>query len=168
MSNSTPDRRSLLALFPGQPTPRPYDRAMEVPRTRHHSRRTEQAYCFGSDPTESEGGKQKAESGTRLVLLPSAFCFLPSALSRGPQPPRPAVKGALGRQLGDCTNRKITEANRRPRVKLVTQQAAAAAARQGRFRLRPTGKEFHAGQPEQEFGRASTGGMRRCMNGMRP
>jgi site-specific recombinase XerD len=31
-------------MFPGQPTPRLYDRMVEVLRTRHYSRRTEQAY----------------------------------------------------------------------------------------------------------------------------
>jgi hypothetical protein len=31
-------------MFPGQPTPRLYDRVVEVLRTRHYSRRTEQAY----------------------------------------------------------------------------------------------------------------------------
>jgi site-specific recombinase XerC len=33
-----------LGLFPGEPTPRLYDRVVEVLRTRHCSRRTEQAY----------------------------------------------------------------------------------------------------------------------------
>ena len=85
MNNSTPDRRSLLGLFPGQPTPRPYDRVMEVPRTRHYSRRTEQAYRFRDTPTEGEAGKEKTESGTGLVLLPSAGrygCSAALALSR--------------------------------------------------------------------------------------
>jgi site-specific recombinase XerC len=44
MNNSPGDRRSPLGLFPGQPTPRLYDRVVEVLRTRHYSRRTEQAY----------------------------------------------------------------------------------------------------------------------------
>ena len=33
-----------MGLFPGPPTPRLYDRVVEVLRTRHYSRRTEQAY----------------------------------------------------------------------------------------------------------------------------
>ena len=44
MNNSWADRRSPLGLFPGEPTPRFYDRMVEVLRTRHYSRRTEQAY----------------------------------------------------------------------------------------------------------------------------
>jgi len=44
MNNSPADRRSPLGLFPGQPTPRICDRTVEVLRTRHYSRRTEQAY----------------------------------------------------------------------------------------------------------------------------
>jgi len=44
MSKSMADRRSPLGLFPGQPMPRLYDRAVEVLRTRHYSRRTEDAY----------------------------------------------------------------------------------------------------------------------------
>jgi hypothetical protein len=32
-----------LELFPGQPTPRLYDRVVEMLRTRHYSRRTEEA-----------------------------------------------------------------------------------------------------------------------------
>jgi len=65
MNNSTLDRRLPLGLFPGQPAPRLYDRLADVLRTRHHSRRTEQAYCFRNDPTRSEGGKQKAEGRVR-------------------------------------------------------------------------------------------------------
>ena len=44
MNNSVADRRSPLGLFPGQPAPRLYDRVVEVLRTRHYSRRTEEAY----------------------------------------------------------------------------------------------------------------------------
>ena len=44
MSKSMADRRSPLGLFPGQPLPRLYDRLVEVLRTRHDSRRTEEAY----------------------------------------------------------------------------------------------------------------------------
>ena len=44
MNNSSACRRSPLELFPGQPTPRLYDRVVEVLRTRHYSRRTEEAY----------------------------------------------------------------------------------------------------------------------------
>jgi site-specific recombinase XerD len=45
MNNSTADRRLPLGLLPGQPTPRLYDRVVEVLRTRRYSRRTEQTYC---------------------------------------------------------------------------------------------------------------------------
>jgi hypothetical protein len=41
MNNSPADRRSPLGLFPGQPTPRLYERVVEILRTRHYSRRTE-------------------------------------------------------------------------------------------------------------------------------
>ena len=44
MNNSVADRRSPLGLFPGQPAPRLYDRVVEVLRTRHYSRRTEEGY----------------------------------------------------------------------------------------------------------------------------
>jgi site-specific recombinase XerC len=44
MNNSPAARRSPLGLFLGEPTPRLYDRVVGVLRTRHHSRRTEQAY----------------------------------------------------------------------------------------------------------------------------
>jgi hypothetical protein len=44
MNNSPADRRSPLGLFPGEPAPRLYGRVVEVLRTRHYSRRTEQAY----------------------------------------------------------------------------------------------------------------------------
>ena len=37
-------RRFPLGTFPGQPTPRLYDRVVEVLRARHYSRRTEEAY----------------------------------------------------------------------------------------------------------------------------
>ncbi len=39
-------RRSPLGLFPDKPTPRLYDRTVEVLRVRHDSRRAEQAYFF--------------------------------------------------------------------------------------------------------------------------
>lgn len=46
MSSSTRNRRSPLGLFPGQPTPRLYDCMVEALRTRHYSRRTEEAYLY--------------------------------------------------------------------------------------------------------------------------
>ena len=44
MNNSTRECRSPLGCFPGQPTLRLYDRAVEGLRARHFSRRTEEAY----------------------------------------------------------------------------------------------------------------------------
>jgi hypothetical protein len=44
MSNSSADRRSPLGLFPDQPEPSLYDCAVEALRSRHYSRRTEEAY----------------------------------------------------------------------------------------------------------------------------
>jgi len=41
------NRRSSLGPFPGEPAPRLYDRVVEALRTRHCSRRTEQAYIQG-------------------------------------------------------------------------------------------------------------------------
>ena len=38
------DRAGPLGLFPGRPTPRLYDSAIEAMRVRHYSRRTEEAY----------------------------------------------------------------------------------------------------------------------------
>jgi len=37
-----------LGLFPGQPAPRLYDHMVEALRTRHYSRRTEEAYVHWS------------------------------------------------------------------------------------------------------------------------
>ena len=45
MGCSPADRQSPLGLFPAQPTPRLYDRVVEVLRTRHYSRRNEQTYA---------------------------------------------------------------------------------------------------------------------------
>jgi integron integrase len=44
VNNTSADRQLPLGLFPGQPKPRLYDRVVEALRTRHYSRRTEQAY----------------------------------------------------------------------------------------------------------------------------
>ena len=44
MNNSPACRPSPLELVPGQPAPRLYDAVVEVLRTRHYSRRTEEAY----------------------------------------------------------------------------------------------------------------------------
>ena len=44
MNNSPAARRSPLGLFLGEPTPRLYDRVVEVLRTRHYSLTTQQAY----------------------------------------------------------------------------------------------------------------------------
>ena len=44
MLTSTADRQLPLGLFPGQAKPRLYGRVVEVLRTWHYSRRTEQAY----------------------------------------------------------------------------------------------------------------------------
>ena len=44
MSNSVVDPRSPLGLFSGQPKPRLYDCVVDALRSRHYSRRTEEAY----------------------------------------------------------------------------------------------------------------------------
>jgi integrase len=44
MNKSAADRRSPRWLFPGQPEPGLYSRVVELPHTRHHSRRTEEVY----------------------------------------------------------------------------------------------------------------------------
>ncbi len=49
MGTSGANRQSPLGLFPAQPTPRLYDWVVEVLRTRHYSRRTEQTYESGYD-----------------------------------------------------------------------------------------------------------------------
>jgi len=43
MNNSTRECSLPLGCFRGQPTPKLYDRVVEVPRARHYSRRTEEA-----------------------------------------------------------------------------------------------------------------------------
>src|SRR3970040_96707 len=44
MGTSSANRQSPLGLFPAQPSPRLYDRVVEVLRARHYSCRTEEAY----------------------------------------------------------------------------------------------------------------------------
>ncbi len=44
MNNLAAPRQSPLGLSPGQPTPRLYDRLVEILQTRHYSRQTEEAY----------------------------------------------------------------------------------------------------------------------------
>ncbi len=44
MSTSAAESSLAIGVFPGQPTPRLYDRVVEVLRTRHYKRRTEEAY----------------------------------------------------------------------------------------------------------------------------
>jgi integron integrase len=44
MTSVTGQRRAPLGLFPDKPSPRLYDRIVEVLRVRHYSRRTEEAY----------------------------------------------------------------------------------------------------------------------------
>lgn len=44
MTATTRQRRSPLGLFPDNPSPRLYDRIVDVLRVRHYSRRTEEAY----------------------------------------------------------------------------------------------------------------------------
>jgi len=44
MKNSIRGHRSSLGCFPGQPTPRLYDRVVEVLRAPRYSRRNEEAY----------------------------------------------------------------------------------------------------------------------------
>jgi len=43
------NRQSPLGLFPAQPTPRSYERVVEVLRTGHYCRRSEQTYESGYD-----------------------------------------------------------------------------------------------------------------------
>ena len=44
INNSTRECSSPLGCLRGQPTPKLYDRVVEVPRAPHYSRRTEEAY----------------------------------------------------------------------------------------------------------------------------
>ncbi len=44
MNDCAPNRRPPLRRFLGQQVPRLYDRVVEVLRTRHYGRRTEEAY----------------------------------------------------------------------------------------------------------------------------
>jgi integron integrase len=46
MSVLASERRLPLGLFPGQPAPRLYDCALQALRSRHYSRRTEEAYLY--------------------------------------------------------------------------------------------------------------------------
>jgi len=101
-------------------------------------------HCFKNDPTQSEGGKQKAEGRKRHPLGFAAFRFLLSAFAavEGCAPPGLAAKSPVqpasrdypdwpvGLKLGG----KLLDTQ-----EVVTNKAAAAAAGRRRFRLRLTG-----------------------------
>ena len=98
MNNSTAHRRSPLGLFPGQPAPRLYDRVVEVLRTRHYSRRTEEAYLHwirrfllfhtGAHP------RKLAQSDVNRFLTHLEGSTAPSTVC---QKPRPASTAGLSR-----------------------------------------------------------------------
>ncbi len=88
---NSPARRSPLGLFPGQPTPRRYDRVVEILRTRHHSHRAEQAYTHWIC---------RFVLGHKDIKTAMVYARIEPWRSRGPQPPRPAAKGALDRAPG--------------------------------------------------------------------
>ena len=79
-------RRSPLGCFPGQSAPRLYDRVVEVPRARHYSPRTEDAYVHrirrftlfhaGAHPRELAVKKNVAASTQNQALAALLFLFL--------------------------------------------------------------------------------------------
>jgi hypothetical protein len=84
MNDSAADRRPPLGLFPGQSAPTLYDRVVEVLRTRHYSRRTEEArlhwirrfllFHNGTHPREL------AENDVNAFLTKDRVTMLPDAL----------------------------------------------------------------------------------------
>ena len=103
MNNSVADRRSPLGLFPGQPVPGLYDRVVEVLRTRHYSRRTEEAYLHwirrfllfhtGAHPRKVAESDCPDHDGLHARIE--------SWRARGPQPPRPSARSRVQRARRD-------------------------------------------------------------------
>jgi hypothetical protein len=87
-----------LGLFPGKPAPRQYDRIVEVPRVRHYSRRTEEAYLHWIRRFilfhDRRHPRQLAESALRTTLLDER------ALNRGGRGVRSPADG-LARGPGE-------------------------------------------------------------------
>ena len=117
MNNSIREHRSPLGCFPGQPTPRLYDRVVEVLRARHYSRRTEEAYVHwirrftlfhaGAHPRELGEGhvntfpthlavKENVAASTQNQAL-AALLFLLRNTRKTELPSAPVTRVFLGR-----------------------------------------------------------------------
>jgi hypothetical protein len=127
MNDSAADRRSPLGLFPGGSTPRLYDRVVELLRTRHYSRRTEEArlhwirrfllFHKGTHPRElAENdvngflthlavGEKVAASTQNQALAAVLFLTAPSTVCRKPRPA--SVAGLSGLTTRPKTGRKV-------------------------------------------------------------
>ena len=107
MNGSAPNRRSPLGLFPGQSAPRLYDRVVEVLRTRHYSRRSEEAYLHwirrfllfhkGTHPRELAVSENVAASKQNQAL--AAVLFLYEHVLEQP-PYKPAAERPAGSAPG--------------------------------------------------------------------
>jgi hypothetical protein len=79
MSAAVDERRAPLGLFADQPTPRLYDRVIEVLRVHHYSRRTEKAYVgWIRRYIQFLGGRHPAEAAA-----PEVTAFLSQLAVRG-------------------------------------------------------------------------------------
>jgi hypothetical protein len=147
--------RSPLGLFPAEPTPKVYDRVVEILRTRHYSRPTEQAYIHWIRRFIRFHGRLQDGCDIRTVQEPLGHKDIKTTMvythvmNRGGQ----GVHSSLDRLRKGLSveNRGImrTEASAqhsggklRHAVEVATQQAVTTAPRQWRFHGRPTAKGF--------------------------
>jgi hypothetical protein len=125
MNEPTADRRSPLGLFPGESAPQLYDRVVEVPRTRHYSRRTEDAYLHwirrfllfhnGTHPPElAENDVNGFPTKDRVTMLPDALLqALQDHLRRVRKQHQTDLKSGLGQApLPHALARKYPNAGR--------------------------------------------------------
>jgi len=93
MGTSGANRQSPLGLFPAQPTPGRYDQLLEVLRTRHYSRRTEQTYahwiiCISQPPPPGGDGRARDQRlQATIIRLMQAIIMRPgTAANEKPGP----------------------------------------------------------------------------------
>ena len=97
MGTSGANRQSPLGLFPAQPTPRHYDRVVEVLRARHYSRRTEQTYESGYDIRTVQELLGHSEVKTTMVYTTMVYTHV---LNCGPAGVCSPVDGLAERRGG--------------------------------------------------------------------
>jgi hypothetical protein len=154
MNNTGADRRSPLGPLPSEPTSRLYDHEVEVLRTGHYRRRTEQVYSTGFAASSAfaavcrivtTSGRCKNFWGTRTSrprwsirmgrTAAGRVCTVPSTAWEG------CTRSRAGALCGPRRQHKILEAGCPP-LELVTEQAVTVATRQCRLLVTPTGTGF--------------------------